>query len=793
MEFVRLCSRPASLLLFVAAFQTRVLGATPVLICDTGNNVVRAFEISGTNWSYTGIFAGGAYDGQALAAPLALAQDAAGMIYIAESTTNGRVLRFDTNAVYRGAIATNGVQFSGGNPQCLAVGTDGNLYMSLAFTPVSGNCIYRYNLSASGWSVFIPNSGSGYSLYNPRGLVFAADGNLYVADRQNNFIRVFNGTTGAFIKNLTASFPQGLSWDAANNRLLATVTSSSDVYAYTLSGSGTRLYKGSEYCLDVQPIEGRVAFSRYSSGRVDWVLGTNASVPAIAFLTNPGHFQAMRLAPRDPVDGFGCPDLPGLPIQYSPASTAIYLGSPAIVILSNGDYLASCDYFGGGSTQDTLGQTFLWRSSDRGTSWSYLGQINQMVSGGADDDGCFWNHFVQLNGNLYSMANANGGSAGEMVIRRSTNNGGQWSYVTAAPDNTGRLFAGQSWRPGQSYAIKQGCLWLEADSNINSTWGNNYMAAIFAPTNSDLLAPGNWTLSSKVAVDTSWLDGTFRGWLEGNCLLDTNGGIVLMVRADNRYGNGAAIGGKAAILRVNYTGGTNATTSFSGGLFDPTSPNSSGFIDFPGGVTRFTIRWDAQSQKYWSLCNYIPRKFRTNAYNAERFRAILTLASSADLKDWTVERIVMADWRLYSDDSTVVASAFDGNETDYGFQYVDWQFDGDDIVATVRTSFCDDYGGANSGHNSNYYLFRRVEQFRYNPDGIQITSLQLLSTNRAVQVSFTTRPARVYRMQGSTNLWFWQDSGQSLEGSGSPGQFIVTNQVSGSCFYRIVESASWTP
>jgi hypothetical protein len=275
--------------------------------------------------------------------------------------------------------------------------------------------------------------------------------------------------------------------------------------------------------------------------------------------------------------------------------------------------------------------------------------------------------------------------------------------------------------------------------------------------------------------------------------LDTNGNVVIIARVDNRYANGAAIGGKAAILRVNYTGGTNATVAFGGGTFDPANPNSNGFIDFPGGCTRFTIRWDAVSQKYWALCNYTPRAFRNNAYNNERFRAILVLASSPDLANWTVQRTVMADDRLYSTDTATVASAFDGNQTDYGFQYADWQFDGNDIVATVRTSFCDDYGGASSGHNANYYLFRRVENFRTNPDGIRIASLQLASANHAVQISFSTRPARVYGMQASTDLINWQDVGQSLEGAGSPAWFTVTNQISASCFYRITEGNSWTP
>lgn len=782
----------------------RVFAATSALVCDQGFNAVRAYSVVDTNWTYTGVFAAGLYDGQPLTTPLAIAQDAAKNIYIAETSATGRVMRFDTNGVYLGSLGTNGVQFSGSFPQALTIGPDGNLYMSLSFGTTASNCVYRCNLSTKAWSVFIPNSGSGYSLNNPRGMAFASDGNLYVADRNNNVIRKFNGITGGFISNLavtaptSSAFPQGLAWDAVNKRLLATMTSSSDVYAYTLAGAGTLLYKGSEFCLDVQPVDGQVAFTRYTSGRSDLVIATNASLPVATLLKNPGHLQSVLLAPRAAVPPPTCPTLPGTQIAYSPASTVTYLGSPAISILPNGNYLASHDYFGGGSSQNTLGQTFLYSSTNRGTNWSLLGQINQMVSGTADTNGCFWNHFFQLNGALYSMANANG-AGGPMVIRRSTNNGVLWTYANGAPDNTGRLFSSQTWGPGQSVVIKSGRVWMEAERTQSSTFGDNFIAALSAPTNSDLLAPTSWSLSATIVRNTSWLTNTFVGWLEGNCLQDTNGGLVLMMRVDNRYANGAAIGGKAALVRVNYTGGTNATTAFSGGNFDPIDPNGSGFVDYPGGCTRSTVRWDSVSQLYWTLCNYIPRAFRNNAYNAERFRGILALASSPNLRDWTIQRFVMFDDRIYSTDAAMVAAAFNasslGYETAYGFQYADWQFDGSDLAATVRTAFCDGNGGPNSGHNANYYLFTRVANFRSNPGpaNVHINSLQYSRGSGAAQIAFSTRASYLYKLQMSSDLQNWTDTGASLEGSGADATFSLSGQNTTIRFYRIAESTSWLP
>ena len=77
----------------------------------------------------------------------------------------------------------------------------------------------------------------------------------------------------------------------------------------------------------------------------------------------------------------------------------------------------------------------------------------------------------------------------------------------------------------------------------------------------------------------------------------------------------------------------------------------------------------------------------------------LTISVSSDLRAWRVVRVVM------SDDSAFPAWA---SELWTGFQYVDWQFDGDDIVLAVRAA----YRGAQNFHNSNRILFQRLVQWR---------------------------------------------------------------------------------
>ena len=43
-----------------------------------------------------------------------------------------------------------------------------------------------------------------------------------------------------------------------------------------------------------------------------------------------------------------------------------------------------------------------------------------------------------------------------------------------------------------------------------------------------------------------------------------------------------------------------------------------------------------------------------------------------------------------------------------GFHYVDWIFDGDDILYAVRTG----YRGSNSYHNANRMTVKRIKDFR---------------------------------------------------------------------------------
>ena len=59
--------------------------------------------------------------------------------------------------------------------------------------------------------------------------------------------------------------------------------------------------------------------------------------------------------------------VPGVVIDHSPAASGLYIGSPGLAVLPNGDYLASHDLFGPKSREHECPTTRVFRSADRGT------------------------------------------------------------------------------------------------------------------------------------------------------------------------------------------------------------------------------------------------------------------------------------------------------------------------------------------------------------------------------------------------------------------------------------------
>src|SRR5690606_28084709 len=158
--------------------------------------------------------------------------------------------------------------------------------------------------------------------------------------------------------------------------------------------------------------------------------------------------------------------------------------------------------------------------------------------------------------------------------------------------------------------------------------GKRYGAMMMsAPVDADLLKASSWTASNALLYDSTYLNGNFGGWLEGNAVVAPDGGIVDILRVDDR----TTLEEKAAVVRISADG-KEAT-------FDP----STGFIRFPGGSKKFAIRRDSISGSYWTLSNIIPEEFQKKypKRRASGFRNTLALMSSDDLVNWQMHEIVL--------------------------------------------------------------------------------------------------------------------------------------------------------
>jgi lysophospholipase L1-like esterase len=363
------------------------------------------------------------------------------------------------------------------------------------------------------------------------------------------------------------------------------------------------------------------------------------------------------------------PDLtqvPGVVIDHLPAADGRYVGSPGLAVLPNGDYVASHDYFGPRSGEHERALTAVFRSPDQGATWEPISTVN----------GEFWSTLFAHRDALYLIGTES--HYGHAIVRRSEDGGRTWT--DPVDGSTGRLFEDRGYHCApMPVLLHRNRLWRAMeDSQGPSGWGTRFHSFMMSiAPEADLLQATNWTFSNRILGQTNWLDGRFRGWLEGNAVVAPDGRVVNMLRVATlewpEY---------AAMIRISNDG-RQAT-------FDP----ESGFIEFPGGAKKFTIRHDPQTGLYWSLANYIPPRFRDRKPSSTR--NTLALLSSPDLRHWDVKSVL-----LHHPDPV-----------NHGFQYVEWLLDGDDLIAASRTAYDDGLGGAHNNHDANFLTFHRITDFR---------------------------------------------------------------------------------
>lgn len=375
---------------------------------------------------------------------------------------------------------------------------------------------------------------------------------------------------------------------------------------------------------------------------------------AVAAILSPTLLWPIRVEAAEP---------PGVVVTYSPAATKQYLGSPSLVALSEQEYVLSHDFFGPGSTRD---RTCVYGSMDQGKTWQKRAEIV----------GQWWSTLFLHRNNLYLMGTSK--EYGFCVIRRSSDGGRTWTK----PDSpgTGLLHGDGKYHTAPVPVVYHGGrIWRTMeDAQGPGGWGHHFRAFVMsAPIESDLLNAANWTSSNRIGRNPDWLDGKFYGWLEGNLVVLPDGSLGNLLRVDTKqfpeYG---------ALLRISEKG--DQVT------FDPERD----ITLLSGGAKKFTIRRDEATGTYLTLANAVP-EYERKGYPGKH-RNHLVLMTSKDLRTWTEHKTILTHPDVEK----------------HGFQYVDWHFAGNDLIAAVRTAFDDDQGGAHNQHDSNYILFVRVPNYR---------------------------------------------------------------------------------
>jgi iduronate 2-sulfatase len=352
---------------------------------------------------------------------------------------------------------------------------------------------------------------------------------------------------------------------------------------------------------------------------------------------------------------------PGTVIHHQPSASRIFIGSPSLCIAPDGSYLASHDFFGPKSGEYQLASGRVHRSTDKGLTWSPI----------ADLRGFFWTGLFVHQGAVHALGTDR--HHGRLILRRSTDSGHTWSQPT-------ELAAGQ-WHTAPVPVIEHGGrLWRAAEDAENGTkWGERYRARMLSiPIKADPMIAANWTISNPLARDPAWLEGRFAAWLEGNAVLAPDGRMINLLRVDV-----PTLPERAAIIRVSDDG-TTAT-------FDP----ATGFIEMPGGAKKFTVRKDPAGPGYWTVASVVPTSHAGSAHPAA-IRNTLALLHSTDLRQWDLRTILLRH----------------PDAARHGFQYVDWLFDGSDLIAACRTAWDDATGGAPNHHDANFLTFHRWKHFR---------------------------------------------------------------------------------
>ncbi len=307
----------------------------------------------------------------------------------------------------------------------------------------------------------------------------------------------------------------------------------------------------------------------------------------------------------------------------------------------------------------------------------------------------------------------------ETVLRRSEDDGKTWTLVATWKNARwcylfevrGRIYlCGSRLHPSHAVMIarvdEDGLHECIISENRNYTNPNAVVVAnerIYLPTfpcmmsaklDSELLDPASWSFSNSLndCIDKNWFlsrsgcpDVKEYWQLEGNIVRSPDGSLHNMMRLEIFPYNGYA-----GLIDISEDGKIQTRNSSCDGL-----------VEMPTAVSKFCVRYDESTGLYLAMTAYptLPDPVPCPGPPMAGQRNVLAFAASSDMIHWKTLDILLCD--------TEVMNAFCSARA-HAFQYVVWDFDGEDLVYVVREA-C---GYTKHYHDGTYVTMYRLKNYR---------------------------------------------------------------------------------
>lgn len=354
---------------------------------------------------------------------------------------------------------------------------------------------------------------------------------------------------------------------------------------------------------------------------------------------------------------------PGTVVNYVHPRDDVYafsghaLCSPSMVRAPGGHLLSSMDLFSGNSPQNL---SLIFRSDDGGATWRYV----------CDLFPCFWGRLFVHRGRLFIIAVST--EFGDLLIGESKDGGETWGTPTVLLRGGCKKTEDGAHRNPQPVVEFEGRLWFSLE------WGHAPYCGLHGsiPSGADPMDAESWLFSEPVKMDPRWTGepGIKSTYILEGCMTVCPDGRLRNIYRYQLQGNTPSFG-LAVVMDVNTE--------------DPEAPETfCRMMRFPGNHSKFIIKKVPGTEEYISIVS------RILGEGCENNRNLLSLVKSRDLETWETVCDLL-DFR-------------DEDPRQVGFQYVDFFFEGDDLLWLCRTAV----NGAGNFHDANCQTFHRTENIR---------------------------------------------------------------------------------